>query len=87
MRSEQFVPNTQVPIPSEAILNNQPEVAELEKIKRQRRDSNPLRTAGFFCASIRHCGGVAELADAADSKSAGALLRVGSTPSTATIFL
>jgi hypothetical protein len=31
------------------------------------------------------CGGVAELADAADSKSAGALLRVGSSPSTATI--
>jgi hypothetical protein len=30
--------------------------------------------------------GVAELADAADSKSAGALLCVGSTPSSGTIF-
>jgi hypothetical protein len=30
---------------------------------------------------------VAELADAADSKSAGALLRVGSSPSTATNVL
>src|SRR3984893_11666662 len=31
--------------------------------------------------------GVAELADAADSKSAGALLCVGSTPSSGTLFL
>jgi hypothetical protein len=30
--------------------------------------------------------GVAELADAADSKSAGALLRVGSTPSSGTLL-
>jgi hypothetical protein len=36
--------------------------------------------------SFAHDPGVAELADAADSKSAGALLCVGSTPSSGTKF-